>query len=118
MEPPLTTVRLPAGRHFRYGESRRLCAEDGGNAVRGASRTRVTAARLSALALAGCLAFAQLSPAAQPSLYDAALYAKASQALAAGDLEGAMRGYCDMLSVRGPGTLWTLSAVLLCDPAE
>jgi hypothetical protein len=84
----------------------------------GASRERVITRRLACLALAGCLLSAAAAPAAQPPLYDAPLHAKAGSALAAGDLEGAMRAYCDMFAGRASGTLWTLSAVLLCDPAE
>jgi hypothetical protein len=84
----------------------------------GASRGRVTTRFLACLAMAGGLLCAVAAAAAQPALYDAGLCAKARQALAAGDLDGAMRGYCDMFTGHGSGALWTLSAVLLCDPAE
>ena len=86
--------------------------------MRGEGREGVTARILACFTLAGCLLWTVVAPAAQPTLHDASLYARARQALAAGDLDGAMRAYCDMFTGRASGTLWTLSAVLLCDPAE
>jgi Tfp pilus assembly protein PilF len=86
--------------------------------MRGEGRGRVTTRILACLGLAGCLLYSVVAPAAQPVLYDTALCARAAQGLAAGDLDGAMRAYCDMFAGHASGTLWTLSAVLLCDPAE
>ncbi len=82
------------------------------------SRGRVDAPHLACLALAGCLLAALPARTNQPALYDPDRYASAGKALAASDVDGAVRAYCDMLSGNAPGTLWTLSAVLLCDAAE
>ena len=89
----------------------------------GASRERVGAGLW--LAIAACSIALSTFCATQPSgsagrapLYDAERYALASESLSSGNLEAALRGYCDMFAGQSKGSLWTLSAVLLCDAAD
>ena len=51
-------------------------------------------------------------------LYNTDAYAKARRALAGGDVEGAMKGFCDMFVGADAVELWTVSAILLCDPSQ
>jgi hypothetical protein len=55
---------------------------------------------------------------AQKALYDPAVYERGGEALRSGDVEGALRNYCSMFSGRSGDTLWTLSAILVCDPSQ
>jgi len=65
-------------------------------------------------------AFGWPSPAtlAQRALYDSTVYERGGQALRSGDVEGALRNYCDMFSGHSGETLWTLSAILVCEPSQ
>ena len=58
-----------------------------------------------------------VAPARSAELYDTAAFDGAQRALKAGDLAGAMRGYCRMFERRSEG-LWTMSVILLCDPGK
>ena len=55
---------------------------------------------------------------AQKSLYDPALCKNGGEALQSGDMEGALRNYCSMFAGRSGDTLWTLSAILVCEASE
>lgn len=69
------------------------------------------------IVLAAC-AWSSLPTLAQKSLYDAEACRRGGTALQSGDMEGALRNYCDMFAGRPEGALWTLSAMLVCEASQ
>lgn len=53
-----------------------------------------------------------------PGIYSQKVYQEAREALLSGDLPGALQGFCDMVNRPQGQAVWTVSVVLLCDPAE
>jgi hypothetical protein len=51
-------------------------------------------------------------------IYAPLIYQEAREALLAGDLPGALEGFCRMVLRPKGESVWTVSVVLLCDPAE
>lgn len=73
--------------------------------------------RFVSIVLAAC-AWSSVPTLAQKSLYDAEAWKRGEAALHSGDMEGAIRSYCEMFAGRSEGTIWTLSAMLMCDASQ
>ena len=58
------------------------------------------------------------APARSSGIYSQQVYEGARESLAAGDLPGALQGFCDMVTRPKGQAVWTVSVVLLCDAAE
>jgi len=69
------------------------------------------------LILAAC-AWPSTPSLAQKTLYDPGAWNRGVAALKSGDMEGALRNYCGMFAGRPEGTLWTLSAMLVCEASQ
>jgi tetratricopeptide (TPR) repeat protein len=67
--------------------------------------------------LAACAWF-PTSSFAQKVLYNPVAWNRGEAALKSGDVEGALRNYCEMFEGRSEGTLWTLSAMLVCEASQ
>lgn len=108
-------------RPFRYAR-KAVGAESGGIALAGDLMVRGTppTSRLLMqipLILAACT-WLSLPALAQRSLYDAKALEHGEAALRAGNMDRALRSYCEMFEGKSEGTLWTLSAMLVCEASQ
>lgn len=74
--------------------------------------------RLAILLILAVSALSSTPSLAQKALYDTGAYNRGVAALKSGDMEEALRNYCDMFAGRAEGTLWTLSAMLVCEASQ